>query len=927
MITEKSVNIQIIGALMKNPLLLSDTKYTITPEDFSTSFERQIFGAIYNLFLNGVETISVVDIDNYLQNYEGVYQNFIKANGIEYLQDCEEISNELNFDYYYNKLKKYNLLNDLKTDGFDISNLYPQDIMDKDYNKKMDSFEEMSTKDIFDKVKLKLSGLEAKYECKGDIKKIKASDGIRELLENLEANPDVGAPLQGKIYNTAVRGARLGKYYIRSADSGVGKCVPNSTKIPTPKGYTTVGQVKVGDYLFDAFGKPTKVLAVYPQGEKEVWEVTFKDGRKALCCEDHLWSYCTEGQRKEAKEGRKFYTDTLKELSKKELYQQGHGYKILVPMQKAVQYSEKQYTIDPYVLGLFLGDGSFRYSDNHKALMFSSSDVELVNYISNIMNWNSKQYQNHSQYSWYFEFKNNSREHKNVWVEDFLKSYPELLNVRSENKFIPLEYLQGSIEQRFELLNGLLDTDGSIDKEKGRISYCTISSKLRDNIIELARSLGFKTSVIEDSHKDTNICYNIEIFGQPKDKIKLFKLNRKKELILQWYNNGKRKENNLFNPIIEIKKLDYSEEMTCFYVDNEEHLFLMNDFIVTHNTRSMIGDACGLAYPFRFNQEDMRWEYNGCCEKVLYLGTEQEPEEIQTIILAYLTGINEERILCPFAWSNEERQIINKALELMDKFSDNFVIDQMPDPSIKSVKAKIRQEVLVGGFNYVFYDYIFSSPALMGELGGLKLREDVILMMMSTALKDLAVELNIFLQSATQVTVNEAERDKMKTKASIRGAKSIADKADVGVIISLVTENDLKVLAEAIDLIGETPNQVTDIYKLRRGKYNNVRIWSKYDAGTCRKKDLFITDSRMNQVTGFQSLDIQLDLENIGELDKILNKLNNFEEQEELKQIDNNIIVNTNTGEVIEENKDNIVEKESKEEPNKKQTIDWSKLY
>lgn len=567
MITEKSVNIQIIGTLMKNPLLLSDTKYTITPEDFSTSFERQIFGAIYNLFLNGVETITVIDIDNYLQNYEGIYQNFIKANGIEYLQDCEEISNELSFDYYYNKLKKYNLLNDLKADGFDISNLYPQDIMDKDYNKKMDNFEEMSTKDIFDKVKLKLSGLEAKYECKGDIKKIKASDGIRELLENLKANPDVGAPLQGKIYNTAVRGARLGKYYIRSADSGVGK------------------------------------------------------------------------------------------------------------------------------------------------------------------------------------------------------------------------------------------------------------------------------------------------------------------------------------------------------------------------TRSMIGDACGLAYPFRFNQENMRWEYSGCCEKVLYLGTEQEPEEIQTIILAYLTGINEERILCPFAWSNEERQIINKALELMDKFSDNFVIDQMPDPSIKSVKAKIRQEVLVEGFNYVFYDYIFSSPALMGELGGLKLREDVILMMMSTALKDLAVELNIFLQSATQVTVNEAERDKMKTKASIRGAKSIADKADVGVIISLVTENDLKVLAEAIDLIGETPNQVTDIYKLRRGKYNNVRIWSKYDAGTCRKKDLFITDSRMNQVTGFQSLDIQLDLENIGELDKILNELNNFEEQEELKQINNNIIVNTNTGEVIEESKDSIVEEESKEEPSKNQTIDWSKLY
>ena len=110
MIIDKSVNIQILGTLMKNPLLLSDTKYSITPDDFSSSFERQIFGAIYNLFLNGIETISVIDIDGYLQNYEGLYQNFISHNGIEFLQDCEEISNVENFEYYYTKLKKYNLL-------------------------------------------------------------------------------------------------------------------------------------------------------------------------------------------------------------------------------------------------------------------------------------------------------------------------------------------------------------------------------------------------------------------------------------------------------------------------------------------------------------------------------------------------------------------------------------------------------------------------------------------------------------------------------------------------------------------------------------------------------------------------------------------------------------------------------------------------
>lgn len=556
MIVDKSVNIQILGALMKEPLLLSDTKYNLTPDDFSSTFEKQIFGAIYNLYLNKIETITVVDIDNYLQNYEGVYQNFINHNGIEFLQDCEDISVNKNFEYYYNKLKKYNLLNDLQKDGFDISKIYPTDIMEKDYNDKMDKFEEMSMQDIVNEFKLKISTVESKYEANSVITTVKANKGITELLKRLQVAPDIGCPLQGTIYNTAVRGARLGKYYIRSADSGVGK------------------------------------------------------------------------------------------------------------------------------------------------------------------------------------------------------------------------------------------------------------------------------------------------------------------------------------------------------------------------SRTMVGDACGIAYPFRYNQNYQRWEYAGAAEKVLYVGTEQEYEEIQTMIIAYLTGLNEELILSNGLCNDEERKIISQACEIMDTFSDNLIICQIPDPDIKSVKAKIRQEVLQHDISYVFYDYIFSSPSLLAEFRDLRIREDVVLLMLSSALKDLAVELNIFLQSATQVTIGENERGKMKTKASIRGSKAIVDKADVGCIISLVTEDDLKVLSDAIDLIGIVPNQVIDIYKLRRGKYNNTRIWSYFDLGCCRRKDLFITDARMNGINNFKPLEMNVDFDNIKELDKILLKLNNnennIEETKEFNQdtmnntitVEHNITVNKDTGEVIKENLD-----------------------
>ena len=497
--------------------------------------------------------------------------------------------------------------------------------------------------------------------------------------------------------NTVTRGARLKKFYLRSAATGVGKALPNSTMIPTPNGFKAVGEIKAGDYLFDAFGKPTLVKAIYPQGEKEVWEVTFKDGRKARCCEEHLWSYCTEGQRKEQKLNRKFYTKTLKEISSLNLYQSGHGYKILVPMQKAVEYPKKEYYIKPYSFGLLLGDGSFRYNSSQKALAYSSEDEQLPSQIAKEMNWNYKKNSDYN-YNWIFEWKEGLSNHKNVWVEEVLKDYPDLWQVKSENKFIPREYLEGNIEQRFDLLNGLLDSDGSVDKEKGRISYYTVSEQLRDNVIELGQSLGFKMTWLEDDHKENSLpLYKIEITGTPEDKIKLFKLKRKHDNIITWYNNGKRKESNLFNPIVDIKKLDYLEEMTCFYVDNEEHLFLMNDFIVTHNTRTMVADFCNCGCNKIWKEGE--WVDNGLAFPSFFISTELELDELQTMMVAFLAEVNEENILNNVL-SFEERERIQTAIEIIKE--SPLYVEVIPDFSLKDIENAIKRNIRLYSVQYVF---------------------------------------------------------------------------------------------------------------------------------------------------------------------------------------------------------------------------------
>ena len=766
---------QVIGNIFVDTTLLNSEKYFFNEEDFTVDFHKVIFGAIYNLHNLGVENISIAAIEDYLSqrpNLLGIYKT---NKGAEWLSKISTSVQLSTFDYYYQRLKKMTLLRQYD-DFMDISWLYdPNNFLDpKKKQAQEDWLDNTSLEEIADIIDNKIIHIRAEYIDNVNTESIQAGEGILDFISSLKETPEIGYPLYGPLVNTITRGARLKKFYIRSAATGVGKALPNSTVIPTPNGQKQVGEIKPGDLLFDAFGKPTLVKAIYPQGEKEVWEITFKDGRKAKCCEEHLWSYCTEGQRKEQKINRKFYTKTLKEINEMPLYQPGRGYKILVPMQKAVEYPAKQYYLKPYTFGLLLGDGSFRYNNTNKGLCFSSENDELPIAIAQEMNWHYKKCSDYN-YNWMFENPNNNT-HTNIWVEEALRDFPALWQTKSETKFIPREYLEGSIEQRFDLLNGLLDTDGSVDKEKGRISYYTVSPQLRDNVIELSLSLGFKATWLEDNHNKDNLpLYKIEIAGSPENKIKLFKSKRKHELILQWYNKGKRKEENLFNPIVKIEKLNYKEEMTCFYVDNNEHLFLMNDYIVTHNTRAMVADAASISMSEVYDPQKREWIKNPAPQNTLFMATEQEFDEIQSLLLAFVSGVDE-RMILDWTLTAEQEERVNKAGQII--LNSPLYLKRMPDFSLKDIETTIKFHVLQFGVKYVFFDYLHSSMKILSEVSskaGVKnLREDNVLFMISVRLKDLCNQYGIFIMTSTQLN-SDYRTSKIYDQNLLRGAKSIAD--------------------------------------------------------------------------------------------------------------------------------------------------------
>lgn len=477
--------IQILGGLMSHPDFLNETdKYNLTPEDFPNSLDKYGFSAIYNLYADGAEKIHAVDIVNLLQD-NLVAKNLIeKENGIAFFQDCEINSDENNFNFYYNRLKKLNLLREIQLTGRNTNSIYCENPLDDDYLKINDKFQSMSVNDIVNILKGEVANFENKYSYNNLVEESFAVDDIDNLIVELKDNPEVGAPLQGDIFNTISRGARRGKFYLRSGASG--------------------------------------------------------------------------------------------------------------------------------------------------------------------------------------------------------------------------------------------------------------SSK----------------------------------------------------------------------------------------------------------SRQSVGDACYLAYPIRFDTNKGKWVSTGNCEKVLYVMTEQDPEEIKTMILAYLTGYNEEIFLYG-NYGEKELSRIKVAVDIMKKFKGNLLFARIPDPCSSVVKNLFRKYSIQFGVNIFFYDYIFSSPAMLNEYRDLGLPEHVCLRMFATTLKNLAIELDAFIMSSTQTNSEDDPKGGFRDFRNLEGSKAIRNLVDLGCIMARVTADELTMIQKFVDSFGLQPNLVTDVYKNRRGRWTNVRIWSYYDYGTCRKQDLFLTSASM----------------------------------------------------------------------------------
>ena len=258
-------------------------------------------------------------------------------------------------------------------------------------------------------------------------------------------------------------------------------------------------------------------------------------------------------------------------------------------------------------------------------------------------------------------------------------------------------------------------------------------------------------------------------------------------------------------------------------------------------TRSMIADACYIACE-KIYDESFGWVNTGVGQPTLFITTEQELEEIQTMMLAFLSAVNEEHILNG-QYIGDEEERVRKAADIL---SDSpLYIEELPDFSLKDIEDKIKKNIRDHGVKYVFHDYIHTSLKILEEItrrsGGVKLREDNILFMLSIRLKDICNQYGIFIMSATQLN-GDYQTSETPDQNLLRGAKSIADKIDYGSILLSVKDEDLVKLDKILCTnVFEKPTIKISVYKNRRGRYKGIYLWCKADLGCCRIQPMFCT--------------------------------------------------------------------------------------
>jgi hypothetical protein len=383
------------------------------------------------------------------------------------------------------------------------------------------------------------------------------------------------------VWERPVKDPSFGMYYASIDPVGEGRAEFVENMVYTPDGKKRIGDIKPGDYVTGSNGLPVKVNKVFPQGIKDLYKVTFDDGFSLLVCKEHLWAVDSNGGERRDK-----HVLSLEDLLNKEKYLSFTGIgknskkiyktktyyknnkgslKWKIPISQPIVFKKNKVLLDSYFLGLLLGDGGL----SQRSIRFTTSDQELIEYIKTVLPTDIT-VKHRTKYDYAITTSKNRNSISQILRELGLKGK------KSIDKFIPESYMVSSVENRLALLQGLMDTDGYYGNHGAE--YYSISKQLAEGVVELVQSLGGIAKIrkkITNRKVRNGVGYIYIVRVNLPSQFCPFRLKRKVDLY---------KPSQKFSRYIKDITFEKQGEAVCLEVDSEDHLYVTQHAIVTHNT-------------------------------------------------------------------------------------------------------------------------------------------------------------------------------------------------------------------------------------------------------------------------------------------------------------------------------------------------------
>lgn len=527
---------------------------------------------------------------------------------------------------------------------------------------------------------------------------------MEQLIEERGNNPveDIGYLTPFKDFNRLYGGLRPGNLYAVVSRAGQGKALDNETLIPVPTGWKKIKNLKVGDEVFAIDGRVTKVVGVRSWKNRQLYKVTTKDGHTVFADEEHEWF---------VKRRPDYNWETL---TSRDLFKFSKDRRFKLPLQGAIELPENKLEIDPYIFGVWLGDGH-----SGSACITSSDDFVIDKVKQYAETLGMKVTKDNSKYN----HRLNSNKKKNPF-----SSILKLMGVLN-NKHIPINYLRSSSQQRLKLLQGLIDSDGHVMAD-GQVEFCNKNKKLAEGVKELVLSLGAKASIHANKASlygvDCGIRYRVRFYL--KNAALLPRKNAKTQ-------NSKRTPYRYFR----IEKVGIGDT-TCIQIKHPSHVFLCGDgYIPTHNSSWLNSMTLGTSQLSNFKV------------KTLVLDTEMFTSDITFRVAAAMSGV-------PFHYIETGKwrrnaEMTAKIRAAMKSINQNHYYDhyQVGNKNIEQVCSMCRRwyfnRVGRGNPAIIAYDYV----KLTGEKVGQNWAEHQVIGQKIDTLKKLGEELNVPVVTAMQM--------------------------------------------------------------------------------------------------------------------------------------------------------------------------------